>query len=325
MPTLLAAALCALVASVVGLPVSAAETLTLEATIPLPNVAGRIDHLAFDEARQHLFVAELGNNSVEVVDLTKGAVIHRIEGLSEPQGIEFVPDADILVVASGGDGSVTFFSGSDFAPQASVQLGEDADNVHLDAQSGNVVVGYGNGGLAVLDPHLHTKVGDIPLPGHPEGFQVPSQGVYVNVPNAHQIAVVDLVKGKVVAEWPQSLTANFPMAFDASTNTLATVFRDSSMLVILDAATGSSIAQIETCGDADDVFFDTKRGRLYVSCGAGAIDVFARQGGSVSLLERVPTAKGARTALFVPERDRLLVARPASANADAAIEIYRPQ
>ncbi|MDB5542752.1 MAG: repeat containing protein [Devosia sp.] len=323
MPTVLAAALSALVASVVSLPVSAAETLTLEATIPLPNVTGRIDHLAFDQARQHLFVAELGNNSVDVVDLTTKAVIHRIEGLSEPQGIEFVPDADVLVVASGGDGSVTFFGGSDYAPQASVQLGEDADNVHLDA--GNVVVGYGNGGLAVLDPHLHTKVGDIPLPGHPEGFQVSPQGTYVNVPDAHQIAVVDLVKGEVVADWPQSLTANFPMAFDASTNTLATVFRDASMLGLLDAATGSSTAQIETCRDADDVFFDTTRGRLYVSCGAGAVDVFARQGASVSLLERATTAKGARTALFVPERDELFVARPASANADAAIEVYRPQ
>jgi len=82
--------------------------LVQESTITLANVSGRIDHLAVDLARKHLFVAELGNNSVDAIDLTTQKVIHRISGLDEPQGIAYLPQGDIIVVANGGDGAVRF-------------------------------------------------------------------------------------------------------------------------------------------------------------------------------------------------------------------------
>jgi DNA-binding beta-propeller fold protein YncE len=89
--------------------------LTLERTIPLPNVSGRIDHLAIDVPHQRLFVAELGNGSVDVVDLSSGAT-RRIGGLKEPQGLAYLPDRSQLVVASTGDGTVRFFDASSLAP-----------------------------------------------------------------------------------------------------------------------------------------------------------------------------------------------------------------
>ena len=67
-----------------------ASVLQLEAKIPLGNVAGRIDHMAVDLARRRLFVAELGNDTVGVVDLGAQKVIHRIAGLKEPQGVAYV-------------------------------------------------------------------------------------------------------------------------------------------------------------------------------------------------------------------------------------------
>jgi hypothetical protein len=85
--------------------------LELESKIPLGAVNGRIDHLAFDLARKHLFIAELQNNSVGVVDLGSGRLLHRITGLSEPQGVGYVPSVDMLFVANGGDGSVRVFQG----------------------------------------------------------------------------------------------------------------------------------------------------------------------------------------------------------------------
>src|ERR1044072_7306278 len=79
--------------------------LRLEAKIPLGNVAGRIDHMAIDLARKRLFVAELGNNSVGVVDLDARKVVHRIAGLKEPQGAAYVQATDTLYIANRGDGS----------------------------------------------------------------------------------------------------------------------------------------------------------------------------------------------------------------------------
>jgi len=294
-----------------------------DARISLPNVTGRIDHLAVDVARSHLFIAELGNNSVDVVDLATGKVRHRIGGLSAPQGLGYAPGPDLLVVASAGDGTVKFFSGTDFAPRGSLSLGEDADNVRVDRQTGEVVVGYGGGGLAIIDPAKQLKLADIALPAHPEGFQLAADRAFVNVPDARQIAVVDRGQRKVIATWRVPLAGNFPLALDLAGAAVAVVFRNSSTLALLDAKTGRLTAQAKTCGDVDDAFIDAKRSRLYVSCGAGAVEVFGQQ--DLKRLGGVATSAGARTSLFVPELDRLYVAERAGLlGANAAIQIYRP-
>src|SRR5262249_23703759 len=95
-----------LVGSVAGAQQGHQAPLELEKRVPLGTVNGRIDHLAVDLARKHLFIAELANNSVGVVDLGKGSVLHRISGLSEPQGVGYVPLVDMLFVANGGEGMV---------------------------------------------------------------------------------------------------------------------------------------------------------------------------------------------------------------------------
>ena len=300
----------------------------LERTIPLPGVSGRIDHMAVDFRRGRLFVAELGNGSVDVVDLAAGKAIHRIVGLKEPQGVGYSPQADVIAVASAGDGSVRLFKGQDFSPVGVVNLGEDADNVRLDTRTGQLVVGYGSGGLAVLDPAGRSVLGTSRLPAHPEGFQLdPStRRAFVNVPDAGQVAVVDLAAGKQVASWRiPGLKANFPMALDVAGAVLATVFRNPSRLALLDTKTGAMTANLQVCGDADDVFFDAKHHRLTVSCGEGAVDVVQQDATGYRPLARVPTRPGARTSLFVPELDRLFVAARASPlGTDAAILVFRP-
>src|SRR5438105_209999 len=92
---------------------AAEPPLTLERTIPLEKVSGRIDHMAVDVAGKRLFVAELGNGSVDVIDLQSGKPIERISDLKEPQGVGYAADQDLLVVASAGDGSVRFYRGTD--------------------------------------------------------------------------------------------------------------------------------------------------------------------------------------------------------------------
>ncbi|WP_376706292.1 hypothetical protein RQ479_32355 (plasmid) [Mesorhizobium sp. ISC25] len=307
---------------------AAGPPLILERTIPLENVRGRIDHMAIDRVGGRLFVAELGNDSVDVVDLQTGKVLHRVNGLKEPQGVAYLADRDVIVVADGGDGSVRFLHAGDLSSLGTAALGNDADNVRTDPYSGQVFVGYGDGGLAILDPATQTKLEDIRLAGHPESFQIDAKTdrVFANVPDAGQIAVIDLKSRRQAAALKTpGLAANFPMALDSAGGRLAVVFRSPAKLALLDAATGTVTASLATCGDADDVFFDGKRDRIYVSCGDGAIDVVQRRPDGLGLVGRVPTSNGARTSLFVPELDRLFVAVRAGWFASkAAILVFRP-
>lgn len=313
-------------------PACADEQITpllLEKRIPLPNVGGRIDHMAIDLARKRLIVAELGNGTVDIVDLATDRVLHRITGIGEPQGVAYAEKGDLVAVASAADGSVRLFRASDFGLIGSLGLGRDADNLRIDPRNGNIVAGFGEGGLAIIDPVHHNVIATVTLHGHPEGFQIePTRGgrAFVNVPDAGEIAVVDLDARKQIAAWrADGLAGNFPMALDPATHTVAVVFRTSRTLALLDTNTGEVKTKLSICGDADDVFFDARRQQFYISCGSGEVDTVKNENGSYRKLAPLATVSGARTSLFVPEFDRLFVAQRAGLLAsDAAIEVCRP-
>ena len=231
-----------------------------------------------------------------------------------------------MLFRSGG-GAVSLFSGDDLAPRAKIALGRDPDNVRVDADGKRVYVGYATGALAVIDAEKLTKLSDVPLPAHPEGFQLyPADGrIFVNVPSAGgQIAVIDAAAGKQVGSWKlPNAGGNFPMAVDPQAGQLLVVTRSPAKLFVLDARSGGAVEEFDTCGDADDVFVDGKRDRYYVACGEGTVDIYEFEEQTFRR-NRVKTAPGARTALFVPELDRLFVAVRATGDEPAAVWVFRP-
>jgi DNA-binding beta-propeller fold protein YncE len=301
--------------------------LQLEAKIPLGDVRGRIDHMAVDLARHRLFVAALGNDSVAVVDPEAQRLDRMIGGLSEPQGVGYDPATETLYVANAGDGSVRLFKGSDLSPGERIELGSDADNIRVDSKARRIFIGYGDGALAIVDAISHDKIGSAPLKAHPESFQLEgtTNRIFVNVPKVGTIDVVDRMSGETIASWPTAgRSANFAMALDRAHQHVLVAFRNPAELGIFSSADGSFIASIPTCGDVDDLFLDSKRDRIYISCGEGFVDVLAADGNSYRQVAHIATAPGARTSLFVPELDRFLLAVPATGEAAAAIWIFRP-
>jgi len=297
--------------------------LQLEAKILLGDVRGRIDHMAVDLRRQRLFVAELGNDSVGVVDLANRSLLRTLSGLNEPQGVGYDPSTDTLFVANARDGSVNMFDGNEYKPTGKIELGSDADNIRIDAAASRAVVGYGNGALGFVDLATRNKIQDAPLKAHPESFQIDQDRIFVNLPDAHSMTVVDAKSGKQIANWPMAKGGNFAMAVDRNRSRLLVAFRGPPELAVFDMTDGKPLAATETCGDVDDLFVDSKRDRVYVSCGAGNLDIFDSSG-AYKRIARVPTATGARTSLFVPEMDRLLVAVRAGPAGPAAIWVFKP-
>jgi len=198
--------------------------------------------------------------------------------------------------------------------------------VRVDAAHKRVLVGYGKGALAVIDPVTLSKTADIRLKAHPEGFQIDETGtqVFVNVPDAREMVVADLAIGSTGSLPTQGAGSNFPMAIDGEAHRFLVVFRSPPTLMAVSSQDGHVAAKVETCGDADDVFVDRKRRRVYVSCGEGAVDVLEPGEAGCRRLARVPTVSGARTSLFVPELDRLFVAVRAASHEPAAIWVFRP-
>jgi prepilin-type processing-associated H-X9-DG protein len=326
--TSLAAAACAILTPTAAPAQAAApEALQIETKIALGQVNGRIDHMAIDLARGRLFVAELGNDTVAVVDVKSNQVVQVIAGLKEPQGVGYVPSTDTLYVANARDGSVQLFRGERYTPNEAILLGSDPDNIRFEAATGELLIGYGGGGLAIIDPVSVSKVADIPLPGHPESFQRAREPerVYVNIPDARMIAVLDPATGKMTARWrTQGLGGNFAMALDESAHEVIVAFRHPAKLAAFAMADGHVGASADACGDIDDVFVDAKRQRIYASCGEGFVDVLDKASAPWRRLARVRTVAGARTSLFVPQLDRLFVAVRASGSEPAAIWVLRP-
>ena len=303
----------------------AREPLELMQTIALPDVRGRIDHLDIDLDGERLFVAALGNNTVEVIDLRAGQRSARLEHLQEPQGVAYVPEAKRLFVATGQGGRVDVFGGAWVAAVGHVEGLEDADNVRYERSSGRVYVGYGSA-LAAIDAATLKLAGQIKLAGHPESFQLANGDlrIFVNVPSAKQIAVVDRNKQSVLATWSLGDTkANFPMALDEPDHRLFVATRQPAALLVYDTETGKRVANLSIGGDADDLFFDAERKRIYIICGQGVIDVVQQQDADhYQSVAQVPSAPGARTGLFVASRKTLYVAVPARGPSPAEIRVY---
>jgi len=164
------------------------------------------------------------------------------------------------------------------------------------------------------------------LQAHPESFQLArsTRRIFVNVPKAHEIAVIDRFAGKQTASWAVQNGSNFPMALDESSQRIIVSFRNPAQLRIFSMHDGSAVAAVDACGDADDLFVDEKRQRGYLSCGDGYLDVFEASGGEYRRTAHIPTISGARTSLFVPEVDRLFLAARANPGTPAAIWVFRP-
>lgn|ERR1035437_976459 len=304
--------------------------LQLTKIISLPGIKGRIDHLDINLKDQIVYIAALGSNAIEVVDLNKEKVVHSITGLDEPQGIGYIPQNHEIFIANGGNGDCYFYNAITFEKLATIHLKSDADDVRYDSADKKIYVGYGSGGIAIIDADKHKQVGDVKLPAHPEGFQIDKNLLYVNLPGPDMIGVVDIKKLKLIGNISKNYrSGNFPMALDATGNRLFIGYRHPGKLVVMDTKTGNRISVSELTNDSDDLFYDELTKRVYVSCGGGYaslgyINIFQLQSSNTyKQIANIPTRNGARTSLLVPQLNLFLVPEPSVYTHDGELMVYK--
>jgi DNA-binding beta-propeller fold protein YncE len=309
------------------------EPLVLIGAIPLPNVQGRIDHLGMDP-KGRLFVSALGNNTEEVLDLAAGTRTRSIAEIPKPQGVAYSPEANRLFVGSD-EGKLHVYDGATLEPIATVDFGDDVDNLRYDSASKRVYVGYGDeeaGAIAAVDATTNQRLPEeFRLGAHPESFQLERSGpnVYVNLPDLKQIAVINRSTGKIT-RWSLDLDGNFPMALDEADHRLFVVTRAPARLAVFDTNSGRSIVELPCVQNSDDVYYDAARKRIYVPGGEGYISVFQQKDvDHYQLLARVPSAVGARTAGYFGKGRKgfevFYLAVPARADHGAEVLLYSVQ
>lgn len=314
-------------------PASAAP-LVLTGAIPLPNVKGRIDHFGLDPTHNRLFVSALGNNTEEIIAIGAQTVIHTISGVRSPQGVVYSPETNKLFVGSD-EGKLYVYDGTTFELATSIDFGDDVDNLRYDAAEKRVYVGYGDektGAIGMVDAATNKRLEEeFKLGAHPESFQLAgsSPNIYVNLPDLKQIAVVNRTTHSII-RWPVTFESNFPMALDEPNHRLFVATRTPPRLAVFDTNSGRLIAALPTVQDADDLYYDSARKRLYIPGGEGYISVFRQDDADhYQPLAKVHSAVGARTAGYFGKGrkgfDRFYLAVPARADHGAEVWIYTVQ
>lgn len=310
------------------------KPMVLTEAIPLENAKGRFDHFAMGGGR--LFVAALGSNAVEAINIGGRILDHTITGVPNPQGIAFSPETNKLFVASG-RGKVYIYDGKSYAEIATVDFPGGADNLRYDAATKRVYVGCGDdeksGAIAMIDATTNQRLDEeYKLGGEPESFQLEKSGpnIYVNVPDLKQIVVVNRATKQIV-HWPlNGVESNFPMALNEADHRLFVGVHVPPRLAVYDTNSGRLVAALPSIQDSDDLYFDADRKRVYMPGGEGFIAVFQMTDPEhYQLLARIPTAVGAKTAGYYGKQgkgfDRFYLAVPARGSQTAEVRIYTVQ
>jgi DNA-binding beta-propeller fold protein YncE len=303
------------------------QLLKFEKEITLSNVKGRIDHIDINIKYQIAYIAALGNNTLEIVDLKSGKVTDSIKGLDEPQGVAYISKHQEILVANGGTGECGFYNALTLKKTGSIKLADDADDVRYDSGADRIYVGYGSGGIAIFNAADHKQVGNITLPAHPESFQLDPKKykLWVNLPGSGMVGVADLKQLKLIAKWSKLLPrANFPMAYDEAQHRIIVGYRLPAKLIVYESGTGKEIFSSSMVGDVDDLYWDQASKSIFISGGGGAVNIFKQTGNATyQKIADIKTRSGARTSLLVPELNLFLIAARANGDQKAALLVYK--
>jgi DNA-binding beta-propeller fold protein YncE len=285
------------------------EVLKQLKDVTVRDIEGTVQHLAADVKGNRIFLAATGKNTIEIFDAQTLRHIDTISGLSQPQDLVFLPESEQLLVSNAADGTLRTYDTKTLKLINSKPMGGDANRIHVTANGKFVIVGWGVGGLAIVDTKSGRRT-DVQLKSHPEAFAIDAAGnrMFVNLPGVGEVAVVDRRSEIVTESWSIRQHDNAAMALDEASRRLFVVCRRPSKLLVLNIDDGAIVASMSTVADADDVFFDQRRKRVYVVGGEGQIAVYKQAApDEYQVMSRTDTVEEARNGLFVPEWNRIFV------------------
>ena len=305
-----------------------AAELELVQTIPLKGKPGGLDHLALDTKRDRLLVANKTNNTLDVVDLKTGALLKQVPNQTGIQGIAFAPEVERVFVGLGTNGLCNVLDADSYKAVKTIKFADDCDNVRYNPKTQLVYVAHAEQSLGVISAKTNALKADIKLPAAAEAFVLEAgrPRAYVAAPSPCQVIVIDTAKNEVLTSYPvKAAGAAHPIALDEAAHRVYLGCRKEPKVVIVDTESGKEVGEAAIPGDVDDLYLDTAKKRLYASCGEGFLAVLkVTDPDHVEVVEKIPTAKGAKTSLYVAETGKLYLAVPRQEGKDGPeVRVYR--
>jgi DNA-binding beta-propeller fold protein YncE len=320
------AALCAGLpgATVAAEPAATANTaavLHLGGRTELPSYSGDFDHFAADVKGNRLFLAGEDQGTLEVFDLQTGAHLRTVKGFEQPHGILYLPDVNRLIVTDSGAGMTKVVDATSYRVIGSIPLTVGADSMQYDPSRQHLYVVTGGKNaepkmsrtiVAEVDPRTGRHIGDMTFDtDFTESIAAEQKGhrLFINLTGKSTMAVIDKASRRVIGTWPvKGAEMNAAMAFDETHQRLFVGTRKPFKLLVLDARNGTTLASFDAPERTNQVIFDKANQRIYLA-GDDYLGVIQQKDANhYEELARVPTAKGAKTAILVPELHRLYVA-----------------
>lgn len=297
------------------------------------------DYLSVDLPGKRLFATPQAAKSVAVLSLESGQVLRMIKGFGNTHGIYYNSAQRRLFVADSGSGDVKVFEADQFTLVKRIPLAKGADWLTHDEEGHFLFVNDGgedadmdHAEVSIVDTSTLEKVASVPVRTaalEASGYDAQAGRLYVNAPDQHAVAVIDLSKRQVIAMWPLGAAhQNMTVTIDRSNNRLYIGCRDSPMqgsIVVLDRQDGKVLKTLPIGGWVDATHLDEKRHAIYASTGVGHLETYAIKGQDTYVrLTPVDTAVMAKTSLFSAELDRLFVSVPHLGSLPAQVMVFRP-
>lgn len=303
-------------------------------TIAMPHVEGRIDHFNVDVPGRRLFIAALGNHSIEVLSLETGKWAQSIAGVRKPQGVWYVPGLQKLFVADGEAGDVKVYRGTDLRLLATIALDLGPDAEAYDPVTQRLYVGYGGedagksyGEVGIIGAVSDRHLSDIRTDAHPGAILIgqPGHTIFITVPKTHEISEIDGRTGSVIATWKSKDGSPVSLAMDRARHRLFVGTRKPAAIEVYDTRTHRWITSLPSVELMDGIYYDASHHRIYASGGEGYVAAYQQSGADhYEELAKTQTRANARTSLWVPQLDRYYVALPADVGHGAEVTVYQP-
>jgi DNA-binding beta-propeller fold protein YncE len=311
--------------------------LKLVQSIPMPGLKdGDFDHFAIDLDGHRLFLTAEENGLVEVFDTGTNKLVHTIRGMKAPHSMVYRGDLHRLFVVDGDASEIKVYDTKTYALVGHIALYIDADSQTYDPESKLMYVV--SGGRAAHTPYSYITIVDTTQAKKVLDMKIGSQWlealtldadgkrIFVNLTSDNAVGVIDRDQHSVTAKWPIPADTQqmSPLYLDRTNHRLLLTTRKSPKLVVVDSETGKVKASIPCVGMVDDLAFDAKLKRVYLS-GDGFVEVFKQDDADkYTSLGKVAGGFRAKTAIFVPDLNRYYLAVPAHAGRPAEVKVFEP-